>query len=121
MQWRPLVLDRRLGFIGIIVLAEIGDGDIGAFAREEHATARPMLESAPVIRATFAFSLDDGRPLAFPGERPKAPAQPHLRFPGNVARRPRCGERSTFGTMRSKITSDQSRPNRTFGNRECSG
>src|SRR6202795_988172 len=34
---------------------------------------------------------DDGRPLAFPGERAKAPAQPHLRFPGNLARRPRCG------------------------------
>src|SRR5229473_7968461 len=34
---------------------------------------------------------DDGRPLALPGERPKAPAQPHLRFPGNLAHRPRCG------------------------------
>jgi hypothetical protein len=34
---------------------------------------------------------DDGRPLALTGERPKAPAQPHLRFPGNLAHRPRCG------------------------------
>src|SRR5258708_7672749 len=34
---------------------------------------------------------DNGRPLALPGERPKAPAQPHLRFPGNLAHRPRCG------------------------------
>src|SRR5260221_6828562 len=34
---------------------------------------------------------DDGRPLALPGERPKTPAQPHLRFPGNLAHRPRCG------------------------------
>src|SRR5712672_2934549 len=34
---------------------------------------------------------DDGRPLALPGERPKAPAQPHLRFPGYLALRPRCG------------------------------
>src|ERR1700675_4092626 len=34
---------------------------------------------------------DDGRPLALPGERPKAPAQPHLRFPGNLAHRTRCG------------------------------
>src|SRR5580692_6062611 len=34
---------------------------------------------------------DDGRPLALPGERPKAPAQPHLRFPSNLAHRPRCG------------------------------
>src|SRR5712672_2537372 len=41
---------------------------------------------------------DDGRPLALPGERPKAPAQPHLRFPGNLAHRPRCGRlaRSPF-------------------------
>src|SRR5580692_7465299 len=34
---------------------------------------------------------DDGRPLALPGERAKAPAQPHLRFPGNLAHRTRCG------------------------------
>src|ERR1700731_4116742 len=34
---------------------------------------------------------DDVRPLALPGERPKAPAQPHLRFPGNLAHRPRFG------------------------------
>src|SRR5258708_4113854 len=34
---------------------------------------------------------DDGRPLALPGERPKTPAQSHLRFPGNLAHRPRCG------------------------------
>src|SRR5882762_8506842 len=34
---------------------------------------------------------DDGRPLALAGERPKTPAQPHLRFPGNLAHRPRCG------------------------------
>src|SRR5258708_16319064 len=32
---------------------------------------------------------DDGRPLALPGERPKAPAQPHLRFPANLSHRPR--------------------------------
>src|ERR1700730_10398990 len=31
------------------------------------------------------------RPLALPGERAKAPAQPHLRFPSNLAHRPRCG------------------------------
>src|SRR5467141_1377310 len=34
---------------------------------------------------------DDGRPLTLPGERPKTSAQPHLRFPGNLAHRPRCG------------------------------
>src|SRR5258707_7273224 len=34
---------------------------------------------------------DDGRPLTLAGERPKTPAQPHLRFPGNLAHRPRCG------------------------------
>src|SRR5467141_3787657 len=33
---------------------------------------------------------DDGRPLTLPGERPKTSAQPHLRFPGNLAHRPRC-------------------------------
>jgi hypothetical protein len=31
------------------------------------------------------------------------------------------GSRSTSSTMRTKITSDQSRPNRKLGNRECSG
>jgi SAM-dependent methyltransferase len=34
---------------------------------------------------------DDGRPLALPGGRAKAPAQPHLRFPSNLAHRTRCG------------------------------
>src|SRR5215471_4381254 len=34
---------------------------------------------------------NDDRPLALAGERPKAPAQPHLRFPGNFTHRPRCG------------------------------
>ena len=32
----PFLLDRALGFLGVLVLVEIDDRDIGAFAREQH-------------------------------------------------------------------------------------
>ncbi len=32
----PFVLDRALGFVGVLVLVEIGDRDVGAFAGEQH-------------------------------------------------------------------------------------
>ena len=32
----PFLLDRALGLLGVLVLVEIGDRDVGAFAREQH-------------------------------------------------------------------------------------
>ena len=36
MQRRPSVLDRALGLLGVLVLVEIGDRDVGALARKQH-------------------------------------------------------------------------------------
>jgi hypothetical protein len=41
------------------VLIEIDNCDIGAFAREQQATERPMPESPPVISATLSISLSE--------------------------------------------------------------
>ena len=36
MQRRPSFSTARLVVFGVLVLVEIGDGDVGAFAREQH-------------------------------------------------------------------------------------
>ena len=55
----PLALDRSPGLLGIAVLGEMGDGDVGALAGEEHGDGAADPESAPVISATLPSSLPE--------------------------------------------------------------
>ena len=50
--------DRALRFLGVfLLLGEVDDRDVGAFARVEVRDGRPIPESPPVTRAIFPVSF----------------------------------------------------------------
>ena len=88
MQRRPSSSTARLGLLGVLVLVEIGDGDVGAFAREQHGhgaadagiaagdqrhlalqLARALVEGRVVHRRRVELGLDAGLLQVLLGKR----------------------------------------------------